>query len=77
MAERPRGIRYLRLRPLSGLQADRVGMTNFAEVLTLLAAGGGLTVLLVMAAVPLLMDSHRPLERETGVRGCGTVGDRA
>ena len=31
-------------------------MTNFAEVLTVLAAGGGLGVLLVMAAVPLLLD---------------------
>lgn len=39
-------------------------MTNFADVITVLAAGGGLAVLLVMAAVPLLMDSHRPLDRE-------------
>jgi hypothetical protein len=39
-------------------------MTNFADVLTVLAGGGGLAVLLVMAAVPLLMDSHRSLERE-------------
>jgi hypothetical protein len=31
-------------------------MTNFAEVLTVLAAGGGLAVLLVMAAVPLMLD---------------------
>lgn len=36
-------------------------MTNFADVLMVLAAGGGLTVLLVMAAVPLLLDhDHRP-----------------
>jgi hypothetical protein len=38
---------------------DCWGMTNFADVLTLLAAGGGLTVLLVMAAVPLLLDHER------------------
>jgi hypothetical protein len=42
-------------------------MTNFGELLTVLAAGGGLAVLLVMAAVPLLMDSHRPLEREAPI----------
>jgi hypothetical protein len=40
-------------------------MTNFAEVLTVLAAGGGLGVLLVMAAVPLLLDRDRRPERAT------------
>jgi hypothetical protein len=39
-------------------------MTNLGELLNVLAAAGGLAVLLVMAAVPLLVDSHRPLERE-------------
>jgi hypothetical protein len=34
-------------------------MTNFADVLTVLAAGGGLAVFLVMAAVPLLLDRDR------------------
>jgi hypothetical protein len=34
-------------------------MTNFADVLTVLAAGGGLGLLLVMAAVPLLLDHDR------------------
>jgi hypothetical protein len=38
-------------------------MTNFAEVLTVLAAGGGLAVLLVMAAVPLMLDRGRTPER--------------
>jgi hypothetical protein len=45
-------------------------MTNFAEVLTVLAAGGGLAVLLVMAAVPLMIDrDQRPARvavRRTG-----------
>jgi hypothetical protein len=50
---------YLWLRRLSASGADRRGMTNFADVLTVLAAGGGLTVLLVMAAVPLLLDHER------------------
>ena len=40
-------------------------MTNFAEVLTVLAAGGGLAVLLVMAAVPLMLDRDRGAERAT------------
>jgi hypothetical protein len=38
-------------------------MTNFGEVLTVLAAGGGLAVLLVMAAVPLMLDRDRRVER--------------
>jgi hypothetical protein len=45
-------------------RADRRGMTNFADVLTVLAAGGGLAVLLVMAAVPLMLDRDRRQERE-------------
>ncbi len=53
------GDPYLRLRWLSVSGADRGGMTNFAEVLTVLAAGGGLGLLLVMAAVPLLLDHDR------------------
>jgi hypothetical protein len=40
-------------------------MTNFGEVLTVLAAGGGLAVLLVMAAVPLLLDRDGGAERAT------------
>ncbi|GAA0897170.1 hypothetical protein [Pseudonocardia zijingensis] len=43
-------------------------MTNFAELLTVLAAGGGLGLLLVMAAVPLLMDTDRPRESRAVVR---------
>jgi hypothetical protein len=43
-------------------------MTNFADVLTVLAAGGGLAVLLVMAAIPLLVDSHRSFDREEPAR---------
>jgi hypothetical protein len=39
-------------------------MTNFADVLTVLAAGGGLAVLLVMAAVPLMLDRDRGHEHE-------------
>jgi hypothetical protein len=31
-------------------------MTNFADVLTVLAAGGGLTVLLIMAAASVMVD---------------------
>jgi hypothetical protein len=46
-------------------------MTNFADVLTLLAAGGGLTVLLVMAAVPLLLDHERRPAPGTAGRGAG------
>ena len=50
-------------------------MTNFADVLTVLAAGGGLAVLLVMAAVPLLLDrdprsaspDRVPVQRAGGV----------
>ncbi|MHA6631381.1 hypothetical protein ACU61A_38605 [Pseudonocardia sichuanensis] len=38
-------------------------MTNTADILNLLAAAGGLGVLLVMALVPLLVDHHRPRER--------------
>jgi hypothetical protein len=38
-------------------------MTNFADVLTVLAAGGGLSLLLVMAAVPLVLDRDRTPER--------------
>jgi hypothetical protein len=46
-------------------------MTNFADVLTVLAAGGGLAVLLVMAAVPLMLDRDRtpapvPVQRAGG-----------
>ena len=59
---------YLRLRRLSGFLTDRGHMTNFADVLTVLAAGGGLAVLLVMAAIPLLVDSHRPFDREEPAR---------
>lgn len=43
-------------------------MTNFADLLTVLAAGGGLGLLLVMAAVPLLMDADRPRERRAAAR---------
>ena len=43
-------------------------MTNFAEVLTVLAAGSGLAVLLIMAAVPLLLDHERRPERAGGRR---------
>jgi hypothetical protein len=46
-------------------------MTNFADVLTVLAAGGGLGVLLVMAAVPLLLDRDRRPERATVRRPSG------
>jgi hypothetical protein len=46
-------------------------MTNFADVLTVLAAGGGLGVLLVMAAVPLLLDRDRGPERATVRRAAG------
>jgi hypothetical protein len=48
-------------------------MTNFADVLTVLAAGGGLGVLLVMAAVPLLLDRDRDRgpERATVRRAAG------
>ena len=59
------GNPYLWLRRPSASSADRRGMTNFAEVLTVLAAGGGLGVLLVMAAVPLLLDRDRQPERAT------------
>ncbi|MHA6618730.1 hypothetical protein [Pseudonocardia sp. DLS-67] len=38
-------------------------MTNFADVITVLAAGGGLAVLLVMASVPLMLDHDRRAER--------------
>jgi hypothetical protein len=31
-------------------------MTNFADVLTVLAAGGGLTLLLIMAVASLMVD---------------------
>jgi hypothetical protein len=54
------GNPYLWLRRLSASLADCGGMTNFADVLTVLAAGSGLTVLLVMAAVPLLLDHDWP-----------------
>jgi hypothetical protein len=40
-------------------------MTNFGDLLTVLAAGGGLAVLLVMAAVPLMLDRDRAPERAT------------
>jgi hypothetical protein len=50
-------------------------MTNFAEVLTVLAAGGGLAVLLVMAAVPLMLERDRRPER-VAVRGGGAAPAR-
>jgi hypothetical protein len=53
------GNPYLWLRRLSVPGAEGRGMTNFADVLTVLAAGGGLGLLLVMAAVPLLLDHER------------------
>lgn len=39
-------------------------MTNFADVLTVLAAGGGLALMLVMAAVPLMLDGDLQRERD-------------
>ena len=65
------GNPYLWLRRHSASRADRRGMTNFADVLTVLAAGGGLGVLLVMAAVPLLLDRDRRPERATVRRPTG------
>jgi hypothetical protein len=67
------GNPYLWLRRPSATRVDRRGMKNFADVLTVLAAGGGLGVLLVMAAVPLLLDrDHRseraPVRRPAGGR---------
>jgi hypothetical protein len=50
-------------------------MTNFADVLTVLAAGGGLAVLLVMAAVPLLLDRDRRPERVGVHRADGQLAD--
>ncbi|MGH3588868.1 MAG: hypothetical protein ACRDQ0_21380 [Pseudonocardia sp.] len=38
-------------------------MSTVSDILTLLAAAGGLGILLVMAVVPLLVDRHRPQER--------------
>jgi hypothetical protein len=64
------GNPYLWLRRLSASLADCGGMTNFADVLTVLAAGSGLTILLVMAAVPLLLDHDRGPER-AGTRRSG------
>jgi hypothetical protein len=55
-------------------------MTNFADVLTVLAAGGGLAVLLVMAAIPLLLDRDVRPERAAPVimpGGTSAVGGRA
>jgi hypothetical protein len=58
-------------------------MMSVADVLTALGAGAGLAVLLIMAVVPLLVDRHRPAEREPPsavegeCAGCGTVGGRA
>jgi hypothetical protein len=46
-------------------------MTNFADVLTVLAAGGGLGVLLVMAAVPLLLDREQRPAQATVRRPAG------
>lgn len=65
------GNPYLWLRRPSASPVDRRGMTNFEDVLTVLAAGGGLGVLLVMAAVPLLLDQDRrpeqaPVRRPSG-----------
>jgi hypothetical protein len=40
-------------------------MTNLGDLLNVLAAGGGLAVLLVMAAVPLMLDRERRAERAT------------
>jgi hypothetical protein len=52
-------------------------MTNFADVLTVLAAGGGLAVLLVMAAVPLLLDRDpRPERAVVRQRVSGASGRR-
>jgi hypothetical protein len=51
-------------------------MTNFAEVLTVLAAGGGLAVLLVMAAVPLMLDRDRTPERVPVHRAGGAPARR-
>ena len=51
-------------------------MTNFADVLTVLAAGGGLAVLLVMAAVPLMLDRDRGPERVTIRRAGGAPARR-
>ena len=45
-------------------------MTTFTEVLTVLAASSGLAVLLIMAAVPLLLDHERRPER-AGARRSG------
>ncbi|WP_219419380.1 hypothetical protein [Pseudonocardia nigra] len=39
-------------------------MTSFGDILTVLAAAAGTAVLLIMAAVPLLVDHHRPAERD-------------
>ncbi|TWF75393.1 hypothetical protein FHX44_111277 [Pseudonocardia hierapolitana] len=51
-------------------------MTNFADVLTVLAAGGGLAVLLVMAAVPLMLERDRRPERATVQRAGGAPARR-
>jgi hypothetical protein len=51
-------------------------MTNFAEVLTVLAAGGGLAVLLVMAAIPLMIDRDQGPERATVRRAGGAPARR-
>ncbi|HLU55861.1 MAG TPA: hypothetical protein VKZ81_10400 [Pseudonocardia sp.] len=50
-------------------------MPNYADVLTVLAAGGGLAVLLVMAAVPLLLD-REPRPARVVARPAGAAPSR-
>ena len=68
--------------------AHRGDMTTFWDLMTLLAAGGGLAILAVMAVVPLLLDQHRPRVRAEHARpvvvlpaqrayGAPAVGGRA
>jgi hypothetical protein len=38
-------------------------MTSFGDILTVLGAGAGIAVLLIMVAVPLMTDHHRPQEQ--------------
>jgi hypothetical protein len=52
-------------------------MNEITDVLTVLAAGGGLTVLLVMALAPLLVDRHGGRGDGPRTSAAQTVGGRA
>jgi hypothetical protein len=51
-------------------------MRVVGEVLTILGASAGIAVLLIMALVPLLVDSYRPHGWVGGVRGVRVTTQR-